>query len=144
MAFVETHRSVVAPSDCDILGHMNVSCYFAAVSDGMFAFQTNLGLGLTDIREGRKLSFAVVRAESDFRAEILAGTVIVLESGIEAIGGKSARFRHRLTRGEDGALAFETLFHCVLLDLTTRRATAVPDDIREKAKPYMVDAAEGP
>jgi hypothetical protein len=45
---------------------MNVSRYFAAVSDGVSAFQTMLGLGPTDIREGRQLSFADVQAESDF------------------------------------------------------------------------------
>ena len=62
MAYVETYRTVVAPSDCDVLNHMNVSGYFQACSDGVFSLQTNLGLGLSDIRDGRKLSFAVVRA----------------------------------------------------------------------------------
>lgn len=140
MAYVETHRSVVAPADCDILGHMNVSHYFASVSDGMFAFQTMLGLGLTDIREGRRVSFVVVRAESDFKAEIMAGSVIVLRSGIEEMGGKTALFRHRLFRGEDDALAFETTFRCVLFDLANRRAVEVPDDVRDNAEPYRIDA----
>jgi acyl-CoA thioester hydrolase len=142
MAFVETHRSVVAPSDCDHLGHMNVSRYFAACSDGMFAFQTSLGLGPADLRDGRRLSFAVVRAESDFKAELGAGEVIVLLSGIEAIGGKSVLFRHRLVRAEDGSAAFETSFRCVLLDLASRRAVAVPDDVREKAQAYMIDQGD--
>ncbi len=138
MPYVETHRSVVAPADCDILGHMNVSRYFAAVSDGMFSFQTGLGLGLSDLRDGRRLSFAVVRAESDFKAEIMAGTVIVLRSGIAEMGTKTALFRHRLFRAEDDALTFETTFRCVLLDLANRRAAEIPDDIREKAQAFMI------
>ena len=55
MPDVETFRSAVAPSDCDVLGHMNVSRYFAACSDGVFSLQTMLGLGIGDIRGGRRL-----------------------------------------------------------------------------------------
>ena len=125
MAFIETYRTVVAPSDCDVLNHMNVSGYFQACSDGVFSLQTNLGLGLSDIRDGRKLSFAVVHAESDFKSEVMVGEVIYMQSGIEEIGGKSIVFRHRLLRAEDDILAFETKFQCVLLDLENRRAVTI-------------------
>ena len=137
MAAVETFRSVVSPAECDHLGHMNVSRYFAAVSDGVFAFQTMLGLGPTDIREGRRLSFAVVRAESDFKSELAAGDVIRLLTAVKQLGSKSVLFRHQLERVEDGEVAFETLFRCVLLDLQARRAVEVPDDIRDKLEAYF-------
>lgn len=140
MRFVETYRAVVDPAHCDHLGHMNVSRYFKAVSDGMFSFQTNLGLGLSEIRGGRKLSFAVVRAESDFKSEIMAGEVISLETGIEEIGNRSAAFRHRLIKTEENTIAFETLFRCVLFDLQERRAAIIPDDIRRKAQAFMAAA----
>jgi len=117
---------------------MNVSRYFAACSDGMFAFQTLLGLGIGDIRSGRKLSFAVVHAESDFKSEVHAGEVIYLETGIEKVGGKSMTFRHRQFKADSGTLAFETSFQCVLLDLESRRAKEVPDDVRERAQAYLV------
>lgn len=117
---------------------MNVSRYFAACGDGVFAFQTMLGLGLSDIRGGRKLSFAVVHAESDFVAEVHAGEVIYLMTAVERIGGKSIVFRHRLFKAESGALAFETSFHCVMLDLEARRAAVIPDEVREKAQSFLV------
>lgn len=138
MTFVETFRSVVAPADCDVLGHMNVSRYFAACSDGVFSFQTMLGLGLSEIRSGRKLSFAVVHAESDFLSEVHAGEVIYLMTGIEKIGGKSVVFRHRLFKAESGILAFETKFQCVMLDLEARKGAEIPEDVREKAKAFLV------
>lgn len=119
---------------------MNVSKYFAACSDGVFALQTALGLGISDITRGRKLSFVVVRAESDFKSEISVGEAIFLQTAIEEIGGKSMTFRHRLVRAEKGFVAFESTFRCVLLDLQTRRAVEIPDDIREKAKAFMVEA----
>lgn len=142
MPFVETYRSAVAPADCDVLGHMNVSKYFAACGDGVLAFQTRLGLGISDLRDGRRLSFAVVHAESDFRSEILAGTVIYLETAVEEIGTKSIVFRHRLRRAEHDTPAFEARFRCVMLSLESRRAVTIPGDVREKAEAYLITADE--
>lgn len=142
MPFVETFRSVVAPSDCDHLGHMNVSKYFAACSDGVFSIQTNLGLGLSDIRDGRKLSFVVVHAESDFKSEVKVGEVISLHTGIVEVGNKSAMFRHRLLCVEENVLAFESVFRCVLLDLEKRRAAPIPDDVRDKAQAFLVGSED--
>jgi YbgC/YbaW family acyl-CoA thioester hydrolase len=134
MSFVETYRKAVDPSECDILGHMNVSRYFAACSDAMFSLQTTLGLGLSNITGGKRMSFAVVHTEADFRSEVLAGEVIAMRTAVEEIGNKSMLFRHRLYRAEQEVLSFEALFRCVLLDLETRKATPIPDDIREKAE----------
>ena len=137
---IETYRSVVAPAHCDVLGHMNVSRYFAAVGDGMFSFQSAMGLTAEDIKSGRKISFAVVHAESDFRSEVLAGEVIFLTSAVEEIADRTAKFRHRLYRAGDGRLAFETHFTCVMLDLVTRKATLIPDAVREALRRHLVEA----
>jgi acyl-CoA thioester hydrolase len=139
MPSIETFRSVVAPSDCDFLGHMNVSRYFAACSDGVFTIQSEMGLTANDMREGRRLSFAVVHAESDFKAELSSGDAIRLETGILAIGSKSITFRHRLFRAEDNVIAFETMFKCVMLNLETRSAAQIPDAVREKAAVWLIN-----
>jgi acyl-CoA thioesterase FadM len=83
--FVETYRATVAPADCDHLGHMNVQHYFATVSEGMFALMVRLGLGPEQIRR-RQMSFAVVRAETDFHHELRPGDVVVLESTVRKLG----------------------------------------------------------
>jgi acyl-CoA thioester hydrolase len=130
-------RSVVDPADCDFLGHMNVSRYFAACSDGVFAIQSEMGLTANDMRSGRRLSFAVVNAQSDFRAELSAGDALRLETSIIAIGSKSMTFRHQLFRTDGDTIAFETEFKCVMLSLETRRAADIPDDVREKASEWL-------
>ena len=130
-------RSVVNPADCDFLGHMNVSRYFAACSDGVFAIQTEMGLTANDMRTGRRLSFAVVHAESNFKAELSAGDAIRLHTSIIEIGSKSITFRHCLIRSEDNAVAFETQFKCVMLNLETRRAAEVPEEVRQKAIEWL-------
>ena len=130
-------RSVVDPADCDFLGHMNVSRYFAACSDGVFAIQSEMGLTANDMRSGRRLSFAVVNAQSDFRAELSAGDALRLETSIVAIGSKSMTFRHQLFRADGDTIAFETEFKCVMLSLETRRAADISDDVREKALEWL-------
>ena len=139
MPALVTFRSTVDPSDCDFLGHMNVSRYFAACSDGVFAIQAEMGLTPEDMRGGRRLSFAVVHAESDFRAELTAGESIYLETGILAIGGKSMTFRHRLFRIGAEEPAFETVFKCVMLSLEDRRARDLPGEVRERAAAWLVE-----
>jgi acyl-CoA thioesterase FadM len=128
---LETYRATVAPADCDHLGHMNVQHYFRAVGDGMCSLMAQVGLSPIDIR-ARKLSFAVVHAETDFWAELLAGDVIALRSGVEAIGRKSADFRHELINVASGQTVMSTRFKCVLLDLERRVAVEVPPDIRDR------------
>jgi YbgC/YbaW family acyl-CoA thioester hydrolase len=140
MAAMISFRSVVDPADCDFLGHMNVSRYFAACSDGVFAIQSEMGLTASDMRSGRRLSFAVVHAESDFRSELSAGDSIRLETSIIEMGAKSITFRHRLVRSEDDATAFETVFKCVMLSLETRRAADIPDEVRQRADAWLEDA----
>ncbi len=139
-AFV-SFRGIVDPSHCDFLGHMNVSRYFAACSDGIGTIQSAMGLTAQDMREGRRLSFAVVHAESDFHAELHAGDSIWLESEVLSIGTKSMTFRHRLYRAPDTQLSFSTRFKCVMLHLENRRAAVVPQQVRDRAQAFMaVDA----
>ena len=134
--YVETFRATVAPADCDHLGHMNVQHYFRAVGDGMFAAMVCLGLTPEAIRR-RKLSFAVVRAETEFHYELHAGDVIALETTIVKIGDKSATFHHRLRNVATDDIAMSTEFICALLDLETRQAVFIPEDIRNVAARFF-------
>lgn len=136
------YRARIEASDCDFLGHMNVARYFDVCSDGAFVFFAAIGLTLEDMREGRRLSFAVVHAESNFHVELLVGESIRLEIDVLAIGGKSVKFRHRLYRCEEDLLAFESIFTSVMFDLEMRRAVPVPDDIRAQATAWQVDERE--
>ncbi|MGP6086552.1 acyl-CoA thioesterase [Antarctobacter jejuensis] len=139
MPAMTTYRAIVDPSHCDFLGHMNVSRYFAACSDAVMALQAELGLTSEDVRSGRQLSFAVVHADSDFRAELRAGDVLRMESEVVEIGTKTMTFRHRLYRCPDETLSFETTFKGVLLSLETRRAVEVPQDVRTRAEAFMAE-----
>lgn len=139
MPAMETYRSCVEPVDCDSLGHMNVSRYFKAFSDAVANLQTAMGLTAQDMREGRKLSFAVVKMESLFHAEILAGESIYVKSEVKEIGTKSMTFIHRMYRAADDVLCFESTAKGALLSLELRKAVPVPEDVKEKAMQFMAD-----
>lgn len=129
LRFLETYRAVVRDEDCDALGHMNVQHYFRAVSDGMFVVMAHLGLGQPEIAR-RKLCFAVVRSEADFRRELRVGEVVALESTITEMGNKLVVFHHRLRTIPAGEVAMAVDYKCVLMDLDRRSAVPVPEDIR--------------
>ena len=137
MAWHVGYRATISANDCDHLGHMNVSKYFAAISDAMFSLQTELGLTRTDVVSGRRLSFAVVHAESDFHAEVAEGEVVYMESALAELGNKNARFRHRLKRAADDVVVFEAEFRAVCLNLETRRAVEIPAEVRDQAAAFM-------
>jgi acyl-CoA thioesterase FadM len=126
---MQTLRRPVAPRDCDILGHMNVAAYVEAVSDAMFTLQDAAGMGRETINKTHR-SFVAARLEADYRAEMLAGDVLTMDSRVVGIGTKSARFAHRMSRMSDGATVFEAENVSVLFDLEARCAIAIPDDLR--------------
>jgi acyl-CoA thioester hydrolase len=135
---MHTLRRPVAPRDCDILGHMNVAAYVDCVSDAMFTLQAAAGLDREQVAT-RQMSFVAARLEADYRAELLAGDVFSMDTVVLKIGTKSARFGHRMTRLSDGALVFEAENVSVLFDLATRRAIAIPPDLRQALESLTED-----
>mgnify|MGYP001046305806 CR=1 FL=1 len=139
MPELTTVRRVIHPADCDMLGHMNVARYFDLVSDGGFTIQAELGIDRQDMTDGRKLSFVVVRAESAFHSEILAGDRVYVRSGVIETGRKAATFQHCIFRSGDDRLCFETQFRTVLMSLERRRAVSIPDEIQQRMQNYMIE-----
>ena len=120
----------VAARDCDILGHMNVAAYIDAVSDAMFILQGLAGLDRATMARTQR-SFVAARLECDYRAEMLAGDVLSMDSRVLHVGTKSARFAHVMTRLSDGATVFTAENVSVHFDLGARRALPIPDDLRQ-------------
>ena len=127
----------IGSSDCDVLGHMNSAVYFAACNKAGFAMQMAIGWAPGKANKGRRYSFAVVRSEADFLAEVSEGQVLLIYVGLSKIGTKSATFENRLTLA-DGTLVFRSTWHSVLMDLDTRQSVAIPDDLRTALETQMV------
>ena len=121
--------SVVQPQQCNELGHMKVEHYFAAVSEASHVLMADLGLeGTAD--HPPDASFAVVHADTDFKASLSAGEDYQVIYWVAAIGTRSATFEYRINRIDDGAVAFETRFKSVLLGAEDGKAQEIPVDLR--------------
>lgn len=129
-------RHVIGTSDCDALGHMNVARYFALSNINGVAMQTAMGWPPGQARGGLRLSFAVVNATSDFKSEVLEGETVTVCTDIARIGTKSASFRNVILRA-DGSQAFYSVWHSACLNLDTRRADVIPDDLRAALSDYL-------
>ena len=125
---IPTHAFTVRPSDCDPLGHMNVARYLDGCSDAGFTLQAAWSLTPEDIREGRKLAFVVVNANSNFIRELRIGDPVEVRSELIKTGGKSVQVCHHFFRNETEV--FNSTFTLVLMNLTTRAAESIPDDLR--------------
>lgn len=122
-------RFVVGTRDCDALGHLNVSGYFAYCNLAGFEMLRQIGWTPGETNAGRRYSFAVVKSESEFLAEVMAGQVLLVQPVMRDIGGKSAVFDYTITL-ETGTPVFRSLWKSALMDLDNRRAVTIPDDLR--------------
>lgn len=144
MPEIDTGRRVVSAQECDTLGHANIASYIAYVSDAGFTMMNYIGLDRSNILAGRRLGIAVVDMQAQYKAELLAGDCIHLRTGLISIGNTSMVFRHRIFRSApDGEeqLVFEGQFTKVLMDLKARRATPIPEDIKNKLETLRLNPA---
>ena len=122
-------RYVVGTQDCDALGHMNVARYIAICNLAGSDMLRRIGWPPGEVNAGRRFSFAAVNMQSEFFGEVLEGETLETAVGIDTIGTKSATFDNRIHRAS-GALVFRSLWKSALMDLDTRRAVVVPEDLR--------------
>lgn len=130
-------RMTVGTTDCDALGHMNVAQYFALTNRNGFAMQTAMGWPPGEVVDGLRLSFAVVKADCNFVAEVLAGETVCVQASIARIGTKSAVFRNNIYR-LDGSAVFESTWQSACLNLDTRKSYVIPDSLRDALQQFYV------
>jgi acyl-CoA thioesterase FadM len=99
--------------------------------------QTAMGWPPGEAVDGLRLSFAVVKAESNFIAEVLAGEVLRVQASIARIGNKSAVFRNDILR-DDGSPVFASTWQSACLNLDTRKAQVIPEALRQALERYHV------
>lgn len=140
--FRETYRGSVAAWECDQYGHMNVQFYTARISDAAASVMLAAGFG-QDAFKVRKLGIAAVNAETRFVAELHAGDLIRMESGVTLAEGKKIKFHHRVYNAETGALCMQADVLALCFDLQARKSVALPADLEEGFKRVHV-AADAP
>jgi len=128
---IRTYQGLVYPAQCDAMGHMNVQHYVAAFDQAAWHLMAACGYDAGWV-VSRREGWADVRYEIDYRHEIRAGELFVVDSAVRRVGTKSLTTWHRLA-SPDGILRAELLAVTAYFDLERRRARELPDLIRAGA-----------
>ncbi len=138
--WMETHRAVVYPWNCDNLGHMNVRWYAHFFDDAGFHLWMKVGLSPATLKE-RGIVAVVARTETDFLSETSAGELLLIESAFTRLGNKSLNYTQKMSNAETGRPIARQEAVEVCFDIKARKAAAMPDDIRAKLEAVLVSEA---
>jgi len=127
-----TYRGVVYPSQCDHMGHMNVMWYVAKFDEATWQLFSAIGLTPSRLRT-EKIGMAGVEQHIEYKRELYAGDVVTVSSTVLEVKHKAVRFAHEMKNDETGEVAARTVLVAVHLDAVTRKARALPTDVRDRA-----------
>jgi acyl-CoA thioesterase FadM len=141
--FVDAVRDTVKPWELDRRGRADwpaqIHRFSAANAQVIAAF----GMTPVYMRDQRR-GFSTFDFKLRFVAPAGVGDRLLVRSGLLHVGGSSIRLFHRLTNAASGALVATLEQSGVHLDLDARRPTALPDEMRERARGLLVGAAARP
>ena len=135
-----TYRGAVYPSQCDHMGHMNVSSYVAKFDEATWQLFAAIGLTRSRMRD-EKLGMAGVEQHIEYRRELFAGDVVTVSSAVQEVKDKAIRFVHEMRNDATGEVAAKMVVVAVHLDAGTRKARAFPADVRDRAESMIARPA---
>ena len=136
-AWIESHRSMVQPQDCDFNNHMNVECYYSRFCNAGGYF-----LGLAGIYHGQVLNLGLgigtISNTVRYFNELVHADQLIVMSAVFRLGASSIHYGHRMLNAKTKALSATATFSEVLFDLETRQSTPWTDDMRLRIAPLTV------
>ncbi|HDH25998.1 MAG TPA: thioesterase [Actinobacteria bacterium] len=129
MQWIETHRDVVYPWQCDHMGHLNVMYYTAMFDRATWHLFSSVGFTGAYLRTQDR-GMAAVQSTTSYRSELVSGDLIVIRSRFLEVHERKARFEHEMTNLETGEIAATSELVGVHIDRTVRKACAIPEEIR--------------
>ena len=79
---------------------------------------------------GMRRGFPTVAIHSEFSAPLTYGDFVLVKLSVEQIGRSSVTFNYRIYRKKDSTLCFEAQITKVFIDLDTKTALPIPEEIR--------------
>ena len=79
---------------------------------------------------GMRRGFPTVAIHSEFSAPLTYGDFVLVKLSVEKIGRSSVTFNYRIYRKKDSTLCFEAQITKVFIDLDTKTALPIPEEIR--------------
>jgi acyl-CoA thioester hydrolase len=134
---IETYRGFVYPWAIDHVGHMNVQFYTARFDEATWHFLARLGLSPSFLKRNDRAAVAVDQ-RTQYKREVLAGTLLHVTTELLELGRKSIRFVHRMYDSESDEEVAVTEFVGVYFDTKRRSSVELPDSARERAEELLV------
>jgi acyl-CoA thioester hydrolase len=126
-----TYRGTVYPWHCDHMGHMNVMWYVGKFDEATWQLFATVGLTGARLRQDG-LGMAAVEQRIEYKRELVAGDLLTVHSYVQEVREKAVVFVHEMTNQGTQEMAARTTLVGVCIDATTRRAIALPTDVRER------------
>jgi acyl-CoA thioester hydrolase len=135
----ETYRGFVYPWAIDHIGHMNVQFYSARFDEASWHFLARLGLTPAFLAQhGRGL--IALDQRTQYKHEVLAGTLLDIRSELIDIGHKTLRYIHRMRNSESTEVVATTELLVGYFDTRGRKTTVIPASVGHIASMWLAPA----
>tara|TARA_B100000315_G_scaffold252436_1_gene289234 strand:- start:2124 stop:2579 length:456 start_codon:yes stop_codon:yes gene_type:complete len=132
------YRGIVLPKHCDHFGHLNVRYYAHFFDDGGFQMWHHAGIKQNDLgKDG--MGAVVANISIDFIHEITAGQPLVIKGAWMKVGSKSVTHEQRMFNADTGVHCASQTAVEVFFDMQKRQSAPMPEDIRAKITPLVID-----
>jgi acyl-CoA thioester hydrolase len=125
---VQCGLAVVHPWLCDAMGHLTTRHYLGMFDDASYQLFLTLGYDPA-VGIAQNWGWADVRHEIEYRSELAAGAIIVIEGRITALGRSSITSEFTLMNRPDRRVAAILTARTVCFDLLARRSRVLPQAI---------------
>ncbi|MEP5927661.1 MAG: acyl-ACP thioesterase [Nitratireductor sp.] len=137
MGMVRTWQGEVETAQCDGQGFLLIRHFMGNVSDGipnLLAQTSGADRSKTPSVGGAALEYRFV-----YRRHPRAGDVLTLRSGLKQVGPKTYTWCHWLFDVESGEAVATAEAVAIALDLTTRKAIPIPDEMRTNLESLVIE-----
>ncbi|HYD61159.1 MAG TPA: thioesterase family protein [Noviherbaspirillum sp.] len=133
---IETYRGFVYPWSMDHIGHMNVQFYTARFDEATWHFFAHLGITPGFLKENKR-GMVALDQRTQYKQEVLAGSLLHVNTELLEIKRKTVRFLHRMINSETGQEVATTELVGAFLDAEARKTTEFPQSVMDAAQAMM-------
>ncbi len=134
-------KGVAHPWMCDVIGHMTTRHYVAMFDDAAYhLLYAVFGWSGASDPDG-KIGWSDARHIIEYKAEVLAGDVLVVRSGLTRVGTKSITIFYEMANLNKNEIAATLECVCVLIDLQARKSIELSEPLRELASQHLIETA---
>ena len=133
MKTIETYRGVVYPSQIDHMGHMNVQYYTSKFDEATWHLFSYLGMTNQYIKSNNR-GMAALEQITKYKAEVMAGDLLFIKTGVLEVGSKTLRFIHTMYDAATNEEVSTSELFGVHIDRIKRKGCDFPEVIRLKCE----------